>query len=264
MPFTDFEEHGRRVNQKTRTWTRGRRFFRHILRIFVLILVCALLPQAWILGYGLLREKTPETVKPREWAIVLGTSVQDGEASPELQARLETAAALYKRGKVRHILCSGDNLDYYYDEPLAIAEGLMKLGIPEEAIVRDPMGLRTYDSIWRAKEVYQIHGAIICSQAYHAQRALCIAQGLGMDAEAVASEMPEALTLQKIVREFGARYLAFAQAYIVKPSPTVRERVPLAYEERDERFKELNAYFKAHGTFPEGGLDGLPVGGMNG
>jgi SanA protein len=89
-------------------------------------------------------------------ALVLGTShrTSKGHPNPFFEKRIETAAELYKRGKIDHLILSGDNRSIYYNEPMAMLKALLKKGVPASAITLDYAGLRTLDSIVRCKEIF--------------------------------------------------------------------------------------------------------------
>ena len=89
-------------------------------------------------------------------ALVLGAAPIGPEGGPNryFVYRLDAAAALHKAGKVKYLLVSGDNSRPDYDEPTAMREGLIKRGVPAEAIYRDFAGFRTLDSILRAESVF--------------------------------------------------------------------------------------------------------------
>ena len=111
-------------------------------------------------------------IPPAKVALVFGAAVnKDGYPSDALEDRLLTAAALYSSGTVEKILVSGDNItDEYYNEPEAMKNFLLSLGVPEEVIKEDFAGARTYDSCIRAKEIWGIEQAILVTQEFHLPR----------------------------------------------------------------------------------------------
>lgn len=120
-----------------------------------------------------------------EAGIVLGTSPKlAGKDNPYFVHRIEAAAALFKEGKIKYILVSGDNLSdpENYDEPRAMKDALIAQSVPAKAIISDPKGISTMDSIVRAKQVFGIDEAIIISQAFHNHRAIYIARQFNMTA----------------------------------------------------------------------------------
>lgn len=219
------------------------------------LMLLASLPQLVILSFARL-DRPLSQLKPKPYAIVFGTSVYGNEVRPELQARLDQALALYQEKKVQKILCTGDNIDYYYDEPQVMVDYLKSKGVPSEDLLQDPMGLRTYDSLWRAKHLYKIESAILCSQHYHVQRALFIGHSMGMDLEGygTASASPDE-GWRRFTREIGARYLAFWQALVEKPLPIVTQLVPEEFEERSELYQQFAKDYLATGKLPKQPID---------
>lgn len=110
--------------------------------------------------------------------LVLGTSpyLTSGKTSPAFQGRIDAAAELYRVGKVRHLIVSGANPDETYNEPRAMRKALMLAGVPDEAITLDYAGFRTFDSVVRAKEVFELGRFTIITQKYHTYRAVFIAK----------------------------------------------------------------------------------------
>ncbi|MGK7390213.1 MAG: SanA/YdcF family protein [Candidatus Cyclobacteriaceae bacterium M2_1C_046] len=155
-------------------------------------------------------------------ALVLGTSnrLAGGAPNPYFILRMERAAELYKTGKVRHILVSGDNSTRYYNEPQKMKEALVKMGIPPQHITLDYAGLRTLDSIIRGKKIFGQHKVTIVTQKFHAYRALFISNYYNMEAVAMATDkLPEDMSIIVQLREIMARPLAIWDLYIVKKGP---------------------------------------------
>jgi len=122
------------------------------------------------------------TETPPRIAIVFGAKVQEnGEPSDALYDRIVTAAELYRAGRVKKILMSGDNPTENYDEPTAMKATAVKLGVPAENIVLDFAGRRTYDTCYRAKEIFGIQKAIVVTQEFHQPRTLYLCNSLGVN-----------------------------------------------------------------------------------
>lgn len=115
-------------------------------------------------------------------ALVLGSLETDGRPSPFLAARLDVARDLYRDGKVRAILISGDNGRPDYDEPTAGHDYLVAHGVPEEAIALDYAGFDTYDSCVRARKVFGVTRVTVVTQQYHLARAVALCNSVGLDA----------------------------------------------------------------------------------
>lgn len=109
-------------------------------------------------------------------AIVFGAGIN----SREFHDRIETAVSLYKEGKVTKLLMTGDNRYLNYNEPIAMKKAAVALGVPEADITCDFAGFRTYDSLYRAREIFGVKQAILVSQRYHLPRAIFLAHNLGL------------------------------------------------------------------------------------
>ncbi len=115
-------------------------------------------------------------------AIVPGASVFRGEPSPVLEARANAAVELYLENKVDAILVTGDNGALNHDEVTPVRKYLTDAGIPAEDIFLDHAGFDTYSSMYRARDVFLVHSAIVVTQDFHMPRALFLARELGLDA----------------------------------------------------------------------------------
>ncbi|WP_421999756.1 SanA/YdcF family protein [Reyranella sp.] len=145
-------------------------------------------------------------------AVVLGTAPIGPEGGPNVYfvRRLDAAAALWKAGKVRHIIVSGAG-----EEPAAMKAGLVARGVPAPAIYRDEAGYRTWDSMLRARDVYGQKRLIVVSQRFHLSRALFIARDLGIEAwgyEARDVERPYSIVTD--LRRFPSALRAHVDAWL--------------------------------------------------
>ena len=116
-------------------------------------------------------------------AVVLGTAPYGtrGQRYRTLSRRLQAAYELWSHGKARYLIVSGNRLGDDYDEPSSMRNGLVALGVPAEFIYRDPLGIRTWDSIIRARDIYGLKQVIVVSERDHLARALFIGHHLGID-----------------------------------------------------------------------------------
>ncbi|MFI1992682.1 vancomycin high temperature exclusion protein [Actinoplanes sp. NPDC020271] len=122
-------------------------------------------------------------------ALVLGAQVNpDGEPSAFLAARLDVALALYRAGKVKAILVSGDHAEWSYDEPGAMMVYLVARGVPADRIVMDHAGFDTYDSCARAGQVFGVRQAIVVTQSFHVPRAVALCRALGIETVGVGDD----------------------------------------------------------------------------
>jgi len=170
----------------------------------------------------------------REVGLLLGTSDKqgNGNSNPFFEYRIAAAAELYKAGKVRHLLVSGDNHRRGYDEPALMKAALLAAGVPESAITLDCAGFRTLDSVVRAKEVFGLSQFTIISQRFHDQRALLIAQHYDIDAIGFcAADVALRYGIKIQIREAFARVKAVLDLYVLHTQPKFlgpREKIPLA------------------------------------
>ena len=134
--------------------------------------------------------KRVEDCRMGDVGLVLGCSKRFSSGMPSLyfNGRMEAAARLWKTGKLRCIIVSGDNREIYYNEPRDMKNALVELGVPADKIVCDYAGLRTFDSVVRARHIFGADKITIISQSYHVKRAVTIARHLGIDAEGYCAE----------------------------------------------------------------------------
>ena len=119
--------------------------------------------------------------------VVLGASVNGDTPSHMLRDRLDMAIDLYKAGCAPKIIMSGDHGGYYYDEVTTMKNYAIREGVPSEDIFKDHSGYSTYDTVYRAKEIFGTEKVLIVSQEYHLYRCLYIAKELGIEAYGVPS-----------------------------------------------------------------------------
>ena len=128
-------------------------------------------------------------VPPAPVALVLGAKVfPDGTPSPFLTARLDLAKRLYDAGRVEVIIVSGDNNAPEYDEPAAMHDYLINVGVPESKLVVDTEGFDTYESCIRARQIFDVSRLIMVTQSYHLPRAVATCRALGVDAMGVGDD----------------------------------------------------------------------------
>jgi vancomycin permeability regulator SanA len=126
--------------------------------------------------------------EPKRVAIVFGARVWDGGVpSHSLYDRVLTAVELYRAGRVQKLLMSGDRKDDSYDEPAAMKKMALELGVAEGDIVLDNDGKRTYDTCYRAREIFDVRKAILVTQDYHQPRALYLCSSLGIESVGITA-----------------------------------------------------------------------------
>ncbi len=167
--------------------------------------------------------RSMDAVPARGVGLVLGTSKETrrGKANLHFNQRIEAAAALYRAGKVQHLLVSGDNHIAGYDEPTDMRNALVAAGVPADAITCDYAGFRTLDSVVRAKKIFGLSQCTIISEEFHCPRALWIAQRHGLNAIAFAAPdvSLKGWPLRAEVREQFARAWCAVDLYVLHRSP---------------------------------------------
>ena len=125
-----------------------------------------------------------KAIPPMQMALVLGTSEKraDGKPNPYFYYRMQAAYELYKAGKVEYLILSGDSRDKYYNEPKRMQQALMDLGVPIVHTRLDYYGDRTLESVKRCRTVFGQSSFIIVSQRFHNERAVFLANKIGMKA----------------------------------------------------------------------------------
>jgi SanA protein len=179
---------------------------------------------AWNKTYG------ESDVPVRRVAIVFGAGLtRSGEATPILKDRVETGARLYFARKAEKLLMSGDNRFIEYNEPEAMRQYALSLGVPDRDIVLDYAGRRTYDSCYRAKEIFGVREAILVTQKFHLARALFLCNALGLDGVGVEANNRAYLKRSLLfwnLRELPATVTAFADV-LTRPQPVLGDPEPI-------------------------------------
>lgn len=165
--------------------------------------------------------------------LILGAGVKNGKPTPMLRDRLLTGIALYEKGAAEKIIMSGDHGSSDYDEVNTMRRFAVEKGVPEEDIFMDHAGFSTYDSVYRAKKVFEADNIIIVSQKYHLYRALYISERLGVKAYGVSASLNKyGGQLKRDVREIVARNKDFFKC-IIKPEPVfLGDKIPVSGDGR--------------------------------
>ena len=162
--------------------------------------------------------------------IVPGAGLEsDGTPGVILKDRLDTAIMLFKAGIATRVLVSGDHGDDYHNEALAMKEYVIEKGLPADAVFMDHAGFSTYETMYRAREVFDVSSCVIVTQEYHMYRSVYIARGLGLEAYGMPSDIHIDLKYAHLeAREFLARIKAFFMV-IFKPKPTyLGDEIPIS------------------------------------
>jgi len=172
-----------------------------------------------------------EDVPVRRVAIVFGAQVRrNGTPSAVLRDRVQTAVDLYKNGKVEKILMSGDNRFVDYNEPESMRQYAVSLGVPNEAIVLDYAGRRTYDTCYRAREIFHVDSVILVTQGFHLPRALFLCNSFNLEAVGVKADNYYYLKRLRLfwnIRETLATMQAVWDVYVRRPLPVLGEPEPI-------------------------------------
>lgn len=151
--------------------------------------------------------------------LVLGAGLKNGKPSPVLKDRLDTAYEAYIKGASSKIIVSGDHGRKYYDEVNVMKDYLISKGVPSDNIFMDHAGFSTYDTIYRAKEIFLCDKVLIITQKFHIFRSLYIAKKLDLEAEGVSATLRHYSEETKFeLREILARDKDFVKT-IFKPKP---------------------------------------------
>lgn len=205
--------------------------FRFLWRLGLFGLFVLILARVVIILVAKPKTFSVENVPVRRVAIVFGAEVKkDGTPSAVLRDRVETAVALYKSGKVEKILMSGDNRFVDYNEPESMRQYAVSLGVPNEAIVLDYAGRRTYDTCYRAREIFQVDSAILVTQGFHLPRALFLCNSFSVEAVGVEADnyyYLKRLRLVWYIRETLATTQAVWDVYVKHPMPVLGEPEPI-------------------------------------
>lgn len=160
--------------------------------------------------------------------LVLGCAAWGDEPSPMLQERLDAALDLYEQGITNKIIVSGDHGRKDYDEVNIMKNYLIEEGVESSDIFMDHAGFSTYESIYRARDIFKSKKIIIVSQKYHLYRSVYIAKSLGLDAYGYDKPMMKhSGQLYRDIREIAARDKDFIKC-IFKPKPKyLGEEIPI-------------------------------------
>lgn len=203
--------------------TRIKKLSKFILTAFIIVISAVIAVN--LIMYSSIKDliRTTADVKfsDADCILVLGAGVrEDGSPSNMLEDRILTGIELYENGKCDTLLMSGDHGSEEYDEVNCMKDYAVEKGIPSENIFMDHAGFSTYDSLYRAKNVFGAEKVIIVTQKYHLYRALYIAESLGIDAVGVSADLRTYVGQStRETREIAARVKDFFKA-IVGPEST--------------------------------------------
>ena len=201
------------------------------VRILKFFLVIMLIGMAVVLGINfyvvwssedkLISAGHTDSTLDADCILVLGAGIRDdGSPTPMLADRLDTAIEIYKSGAAPKLLMSGDHSREDYDEVQTMKDYAIEKGIPSEDIFMDHAGFSTYESLYRARDIFQAENIVIVTQKYHLYRALYTADALSLNAHGVPADTKKyGGQTYRDLREILARNKDFLTA-IYKPKPT--------------------------------------------
>ena len=212
---------------------------RKIRKLLIVLLAAAVLCAAFIFIPNLVVVNTAKKsiITPEKAAectaadciVVLGAGVRNGKPTSMLRDRLLTGISLYENGAAPKIIMSGDHGTADYDEVNVMKSFAVERGVPDEDIFMDHAGFSTYDTVYRAKAIFEADSVIIVSQKYHLYRAIYTAEKLGIKAVGVSADLDTyAGQTKRDLREILARDKDFFKC-IIKPEPTyLGEKIPVS------------------------------------
>ena len=212
---------------------------RRIKRFFIILISAAvLLAAAVFVPNFIVIKKTESNIVTLEeatelsdvdCAVILGAGVREGKPTPMLRDRLLVGIDLYKSGAAKKLIMSGDHGSTDYDEVNIMKSFAVDRGVPDEDIFMDHAGFSTYETIYRASEIFEADNIIIVSQKYHLYRALYIAEKLGIKAVGVSADLDTYRgQTKRDLREILARDKDFFKC-IFKPKPTyLGDKIPVS------------------------------------
>ncbi|GIH99879.1 SanA/YdcF family protein [Planobispora takensis] len=207
----------------------SRTVLRRSYQVAVLLSVLVITPLTWAWlsssGHRTVAGSSPawiSEVPEAPAALVLGAGIRGGAPTPMLARRLDISAELYRAGKVRAILLSGDNSVAGYDEPTVMRDYLTARGIPVRALVLDYAGFDTWDSCVRARDVFGATRLTVVTQVFHLPRAVALCRRAGLETFGVGDDSTRqwaAATYGYAAREFLAAAKGFLDAVVLDSSP---------------------------------------------
>jgi len=210
-----------------------------ILTSFLGLLGLGLFVWVWSTG-GTVYDSSSAVGEDYPVAIVFGA----GQNSPILRERVMTGVRLYRTGSVKKLLMSGDNRFVDYNEPRAMQRIALAENVPPEDIILDYAGRRTYDTCYRAREIFEIERAVLISNGYHLPRALYTCRKLGMAAVGLRSDPGEAPpSLRSVVREIPASIIAWWQTHTKPPAQILGDKIPISFDRDDENVTDFGDGF---------------------
>ena len=195
----------------------GKSFFGVFFRLIVVsfVLIGAFVSYVWFLIGSYEVCENPSDAPEYEWALLLGSIkyLKNGNENLYYKSRVETVAELYRLGRVKKIIVSGDNSREDYNEPETMKCDLVSLGVPESAIFSDYAGFRTLDSVRRAKNIFNCEKLLVISQKWHCKRTLFLCEANAMEGSGACAAKPNVKFSYRL-RNNSRELLAWVKAWI--------------------------------------------------
>ena len=200
------------------------------LIVFIIFAVLFIAAQIYIIRFAKSFNYTvPGDVPQCDAVMVLGARVyKSGKPSALLRDRLDYGYELYAQGRAGKILASGDHGREDYDEVNSMKDYLMEKGVPSADIFMDHAGFNTYDSMYRARDVFCVNSLIISTQNFHMSRAVYLARALGLEAYGYPCEDKSAYAIRTMkLRESVARVKALLDAAVKRKPRYLGDKIPI-------------------------------------
>ena len=209
-----------------------KKIFKILIVIAIISIILVLSINFYVIGIAknkMIKDNDYSLLKDVDCILILGAGIWGDKPSPMLQDRLDEGIKLYNEGIAPKIIMSGDHGREEYDEVNIMKEYAIEQGVPSEDIFMDHAGFSTYESIYRAKEIFDADNIVIVTQEYHLYRALYIADKLDINAYGINSDPRQySGQLFREIREILARNKDFINC-IIKPKPTyLGESIPVS------------------------------------
>ena len=226
---------------KMKKWIK--RIFLIIVLLLVFIVLCILSLNLWVTLHAKkdIVDSSQELSQDYDCILILGAGLNNGKPSPMLTDRLNKGISLYKEGKAPKILMSGDHGSEYYNEVKVMKQYAMDAGVPSSDIFMDHAGFSTYESMWRAKNVFSVSKPIIVTQRYHLYRATYIAQKSGLNCTGIPSdEYPYGGKPKRLIREFLARCKDVITSAVESPPSYKGDKIPITGDGNETNDLDFN------------------------
>lgn len=205
--------------------------WRIILTLSLIAILILFLPRLITQLHAAPRTFTVDKAPAEQVAIVFGAGLlRDGSAGPVLSDRVNTAVQLYHQGKADKLLMSGDNRFVEHNEPEAMRQYALARGVPDEDIILDYAGQSTYDTCYRAREIFQVRSAILVTQSFHLPRALFLCNWFGVESTGVEANNRYFRKISHLYwnfRELFATPQAAWEVLVAKPIPILGKPEPI-------------------------------------